>query len=691
MLQSSTLFILIFLTNFLIANDRPAALLEGTGQSRLLYKAVPVFNQHPWKQTIAMTPVKGQPGSYIIIERYGNLWYLSPKGKRHLFFKKTGNLINGIFDKDFPKQPYFYFRFSSQGQNRLRRYEVNLKEMTIIPESEKVILEWKTIGHRGGGMAFGPDGFLYISTGDARKPGDPDNSGQKTDNLRGSILRIDVSDKSKTYKIPQDNPFIESPNTRPEVWSYGLRNPWRFTFKPGTNEIWIGDNGDESWEMVSKATKGSNHGWSVYEGNHFFRPGQKLSGPNPVHSPAIVEHPHQEMRSIIGGPWYKGSKFKELSGHYIYGGFVTGRLWSFSFKDGSPKNVRKIADIGGQIVSFAEDPEGEIFIITLDKGIFKLEKATPKKLKPVPSLLSQTGLFKSTQKHSTAPGLIEYEINLPMFKDGASSRRYIGLPKNSRIRFRPTHRKISLLPDLRSRSTLDKFELPQGSVLVKTYFLGETKVETQISLNDKGEWRFLNYRWHEDQKDAQLVKEEGENTLLKLKGRKEIQWRFMGKNECSSCHTHLSSFAPGLTLSQIKNLDVFKGADLFPKSFQPPPETPALSQPDDETKSLEDRARDYLHVNCAHCHRQAGLGGRANFQLLAWLKTEDLKLINEKPLVGIPGVSPEKVKLISPGKPEHSDIYRRISSPAGRMPLIGTSTIDYQGAELIKKWIKSLK
>ena len=520
---------LCILTISITAGDRPAALLEGTGQSPLPLKAVLVFDQHPRKPTVAMTPVKGRPGSYIVIERYGNLWYQNPQEKRHLFFKIAGNLINGIFDQDFPKKPYFYLRYSSEGQNRLKRYSVDLDKMIVIPETEKIILEWKTIGHRGGDLAFGPDRFLYIATGDARKPGDPDNSGQKTDNFCGSILRIDVSEESKPYSIPKDNPFVGLKNVRPEIWSYGLRNPWRFTFKPGTNEIWIGDNGDENWEMVLRTSKGSNHGWSVYEGNHLFRPGQKLSGPNPVHTPAIVEHPHQEMRSIIGGRWYQGKKFKELNGRYIYGGYVTGKLWSFSFENGSAQDIKKIADVGGQIVSFAEDPQGEIFIITLNQGIYKLEKAPPKKLKPVPERLSQTGLFSSTEDHLPSPSLINYDINLPMFKDGATSKRFIGLPKNQRIRFKATHRKIELLPELRSRSTLDKFELPEGSVLAKTYFMGDTKIETQISLNDNGEWRFLNYRWNENQTDANLVPEGGENATVKLSNGKEIQWRFMGK------------------------------------------------------------------------------------------------------------------------------------------------------------------
>ena len=163
------------------------------------------------------------------------------------------------------------------------------------------------------------------------------------------------------------------------------------------------------------------------------------------------------------------------------------------------------------------------------------------------------------------------------------------------------------------------------------------------------------------------------------------------EGECSSCHTHLSSFAPGLTLSQIKDLNVLKDADYFPKSFRSPPNTPAMSTPGDNKKSLEDRARDYLHVNCAHCHRQAGMGGRATFQLLGWLKSTDLNLINKKPLVGLPGIPADKIRLISPGKPEHSDLYRRMVSPAGRMPLLGTSKVDVEGAELIKKWIESLK
>jgi glucose/arabinose dehydrogenase/mono/diheme cytochrome c family protein len=680
--------------------------LVGTGVDPLPYKAVPAFEQHPWRQPVAMIPVPSATERYLILEHSNQIWLLNADGTRTLFAKIPGRMINATFSPNFAEDRLFYLRYSSKGTNRVHRLKVGTTEpLTADVGTAEVVLEWHTVGHRGGGIDFGPDGYLYIATGDAQKPGDPANTGQKTNDLLGSVLRLDVS--KKPYGVPPDNPFVGMKDVRPEIWSYGLRNPWRTTFRPGTNELWIGDNGNEKWEMVSVASKGSNHGWSMYEGTHLFRPGNSLEGPTLTHTPPVIEHSHHEMRSVIGGVWYQGKLFTELRGHYIYGDHVTGKVWAVDLQDGKPTTPRRLASVGRQIVSFAQTRGGEIMVTTFNGGIYKLERAPQKKLRPVPEKLSQTGLFASVPNHTPAPGLVPYAVNSPVFNDKATTERFIGIPRDKMVRIRYAHRAGNLLPPLRTRAGLDRWEMPDGTLIAQTFSLPDAagkprRVETQISLNDDGEWRFLSYRWQDDQQDAVLVPENGAEA--EIPGVKR-RWRYPSRAECATCHTHLNMFTPGLHLAQLNRtidyaalgggklnqIDAFKKLKFVPGGTAVPKKNFIMPRADDTTASIEDRARAYLHTNCGHCHREAGIGGRAEFQLLNWMKMDLVNATDVKPLVGLPGSS-EKTRLIAPGDPAHSDIYRRIATDQpGRMPLFGTTRVDKEGAQLIHDWIKSLK
>jgi glucose/arabinose dehydrogenase/mono/diheme cytochrome c family protein len=668
--------------------------LDGTRSAPPAYQAVPAFADIAWRQAISMTPVPSAAGSYLVFEQGGSLWVLRPDGSRSLFLKVTGRCMNALFHRDFPRVRSVYLRYSTQGMNRVIRYDLKDDALEADPASASPIIEWRSVGHRGGDLAFGPDGYLYIASGDGQKWGDPHNLAQNTDTLQASILRIDID--HSPYRVPADNPFVGADGVRPEIWAYGMRNPWRFTFRPGTNELWIGDNGDENWEMVHRTTRGVNHGWSRFEGSHMFRPGNPLKGPVQTHTPPIVEHNHREMRSVIGGRWYVGQKFPELREHYVYGCHVTGQLWAFSMTDGSPSKPRQIADIGGQIVSFAEDPAGELFIVTLDRGIFQLERAETSASRAVPTLLSQTGLFADLASHKAAPGLLPYALNLPAYRDHAVAERYIGIPPGPPIHIRHAHRKAELLPPTRSRVGIDRWNLAAGTTLIQTLSREGRRIETQISMNDKGVWRFLSYRWNDTQTDAELVPAAGAETE---------DWRFPSRAECAACHTHVTGFVPGINLAQLNRdfdysplggkpgnqIAMLRDLGYLPKGYRPPAKTLTMHAPDDESASLDDRARAYLHVNCSHCHRETGLGGRADFSLLAWLTNEGTKIINAKPLVGMPGTDPDKARLVVPGHPEHSDVYRRMATDGpGRMPLFGTSTVDKAGAELMRRWIEAM-
>jgi glucose/arabinose dehydrogenase/mono/diheme cytochrome c family protein len=719
------------------ANDSPpkiapwqASLLEGTGQDPLPFEPVLLYGDIIWDEPLDLISVPGIEGEYyLVLEREESIWLLNgATGERKLMielgipdglpYKVVGkrNLLGACYHPDFPNTPELYIRSAvdtvDSGYNWLTRFIINSSDpLKLDPENEELILEWEAIGHRGGDLDFGPDGYLYISSGDGSTPADPYNVGQKTDNLLGSILRIDVSEKDPglDYRIPNDNPWVGVDGIRPEVWAYGLRNPWRMCFRPGTDEIWLGDNGDEDWELVQRIKGGENFGWSTFEGSHPFRPSNPLGGPNRTLTIPVVEQSHQVMRSVIGGIWYQGSQFPELKGHYIYGDYLTQKIWAFSMEGENIIGLRRIGDLGAQLVSFCEDADKELLVLALDKGIFRLQRSPNTNLKPIPQRLSKTGLFKTTADHRVAAGFLPYQVNLPVYWDGAEAERFMAVPEREEIVIQTQPAGLGKKDEAEIRSTvgLDRWRVPSGSVLMQTLSLEGQRVETQISIKDGGEWRYLTYRWNEAQTDATLVPDEGVE-VVELPGRKQ-HWRFPSRTECTSCHTQRGMFALGLTFAQLNRdfeysdygggkmnqLEVLRKLYTYAEDRHIPElETLAvMPTPSDESIDLEDRARAYLHVNCAHCHRETGLGGRASFELLNWLSNERTGLINGRPLIGLPGIPANEARLVTPGKPDHSEVYRRMTSIAiGKMPLLGNhNTIDQEGAELIRKWIESME
>jgi len=245
------------------------------------------------------------------------------------------------------------------------------------PDSEKVIIEWtKPWGnHNGGQLAFGHDGYLYAGTGDGGAGGDPEGNGQRLDRLLAKMLRVDV-DKGDPYEIPKDNPFAQKEGARPEIFAYGVRNPWRFSFDRKTGALWVGDVGQDKWEAIKKVEKGTNQGWSLYEGSHKFnRRGAK--GPDPI-VPPLYDYGREDGASVTGGFVYRGKKIPELEGLYIFGDYVSGHIFALKEKEGGKPDVwRLISTTNKAISSFGEDEDGEILVChhAPERGaIFKIVK-----------------------------------------------------------------------------------------------------------------------------------------------------------------------------------------------------------------------------------------------------------------------------------------------------------------------------
>src|SRR6266446_3892938 len=257
--------------------------------------------------------------------------------------------------------------------DRISRYTVERQPPNRCdPNSELPIIEWRSMGHDGGGIVFGHDGMLYISSGDGTSDSDDWVTGQDLSELNGGILRLDVdhSDGTQPYSVPRDHPFVGLKDARPENWAYGLRNPWRLTIDEKSGQIWVGNNGQDLWETAHLVRRGENYGWSVYEGSHPFYLNRKL-GPTPVVLPTI-EHSHSESRSLTGGVVYHGKELSELDGVYIYGDYSTGKIWGARHDGQRVTWQAELANTAIQITSFVVDHLGQLLIVDHAGAIYRL-------------------------------------------------------------------------------------------------------------------------------------------------------------------------------------------------------------------------------------------------------------------------------------------------------------------------------
>lgn len=608
------------------------------------------------------------------------------------------------FHPDFAKNGYFYLFLTlkkpSPNRTRIARFTVTDREpFRADLDSHFIILEFPSDGHDGGCLRFGPDGYLYIGTGDGGGANDQHSTGQYLGDFLSSILRIDVNGThhAKPYGIPPDNPFLNTPGAKPEVFAYGFRQVWQMTFDRETGDLWVGDVGQDLWEMVYLVEPGGNYGWSIMEGPQPFRP-QRPHGPTPI-LPPIVSHSHDESRSVTGGYVYRGSRLKNLIGAYVYADYRTGKLWGMRY-DGNEATVEELADTALDIAAFGEDHDGELYLLTHEEGrIHRLMDApsTHNTSKKFPRLLSETGLFTSVADHSPAPGVIPYSVNSPLWSDYAHKERFLAIPGDARIQYGDSN-----------------WRLPEGSVLVKTFSLemernnpaSRRRLETRILTVEDRHWRGYTYLWNDAQTDAELL---GKKSLRKTYtirdaaapgGKREQTWHYPSRSDCIVCHN--GSFTligmrneqmnrdhdyGGVVDNQIRTLNHL---GLFDKPLSARyADLRKMPDPRDESQPLELRARSYLHANCANCHRYKG-GGNSDFKLTYKLPLAETDTLNVRPLHGTLGV--DDAKLLMPGDPERSLIYRRMAQLGpGHMPHVGTLELDRFGIELVRRWIESLE
>ncbi len=690
--------------------------LRGTGGPGLPFTNERLFPSFKFGRLSSILPLPNlppdEPERLLLLEVDGVVWSFPNRSDaaapervldlRARYDQRPMQAYSIALHPRFPAVPQAFVLYNlmqpKPAENFLARFTVTLTPggaPVIDPASEQNLLRWPSDGHNGGEIAFGPDGMLYVSTGDRSQPGDRNDLGQRVDLISGGVLRLDIdrTEPGRNYAVPSDNPFVGQPNVRPEIWAYGLRNPWRLAFGPN-GDLWVGDNGDDSWETVQLIRKGANYGWSVFEGTHPFKRNRALGGPTRTVTPPVIELPHSEARSVVGGLVYRGEKFPTLRDHFIFGDYVTGGVWAFHWDGTKPQGYRKIAETRGPIIAFGTDRAGEILMTRNDGQIHRLVGA-PVSATPTaefPRRLSATGVFASTAQLTPAPGVVPYEINAGVWSDGARARRHLAVSGWQNV--------------TTDSANDDRWILPDGSAVTRTLelntSLGPRRVETQLMYREQGKWRFYTYAWNEAQTDAELVAADGESRPVP--GVANRTWRYSARSECTICHTPNTHFTLGLSTAQLNRdadfsplgrrvenqITALTAAGLLkPAPAGAPSEWPKRISPADFTQPLEARARSYLDINCAHCHRANGVGGRPSFQMVESLSLAKTGLINGTPLV--PLLGPE-ARVITPGAPGRSELFHRLTlKEGGRMPLVGSEQTDPEGTELIRQWIAELK
>ena len=287
-------------------------------------------------------------------------------------------LLGLAFHPDFETNGYFYVNYTATSPERtvISRFSVSDDDANIAnPASETVLLTYDQPygNHNGGHIAFGPDGYLYIAAGDGGSAGDPLNNGQDRTTLLGSILRIDVDsqENGKAYGIPDDNPYVgNGEGFREEIFAYGLRNPWRFSFDSETGDLWAGDVGQNALEEIDIIENGRNYGWNIMEGDQCYPEGTSCDTDG-LELP-VFTYPHaNNNRSITGGYVYRGDDLPALTGYYVYADFVSGRIWALDTSDLENPDNKELIDSDFRISSFGVDADNEMYITSFDGNIYR--------------------------------------------------------------------------------------------------------------------------------------------------------------------------------------------------------------------------------------------------------------------------------------------------------------------------------
>lgn len=700
------------------------------------YHSVETFPGLKFDRPLRLTTPPGETERLFVVEQGGKIWVINnfddpttslflDLSERTVAEEESG-LLNLAFHPDYANNGYFFVFYtlnseSPQGtglHDRLARFQVSDEDPNRAdPASETVLINQydRGVWHNAGALAFGPDGYLYLTVGDEGGGSDSlKNSQTITKNFYSGIIRIDVDEKPGNlppnphpasvgnYLVPADNPYVEAtsflghpinPNSvRTEFYAVGLRNAWRFSFDPVTGVLLCNDTGDFTREEVNLIEKGGNYGWAFFEGTHLGP--RRHVGLNPDDFiPPLAEYGREQGNDIAAGLVYRGTATPELSGSFVFSDFWNGYLGRIDFEGPNAGEIEWLMWDQGIADMDVHPRTSEIIMADWFDGTIRTLVGEPEPdFPPLPAKLSETGLFQDLETLTPSPGVVPYDINVTFWSDNALKQRWFALPQPSQF--------------LRKEAD-HELDFPTGMIWVKHFELELTpgdpstrkRLETRVMVQTRFDFPYgVTYRWGNSTTDAELVHPGGLNetfTIQEESGPREQVWRYPSRRECISCHRSNNAGALGFSIVQlncefdygngpVSQLGAMNDAGYFEPKLENIHVLPALARLDDESASLQARARSYLYANCSSCHQ----GGE--IKIASW----DARYSNPLSQIGLVNVKPRRVfgpldvSLIRPGSPEKSVLYERIrQQEVGRMPPIATSVLDHQGMELVRRWI----
>jgi len=623
------------------------------------------------------------------------------------------------------------------GYNRVSRFAV-VNNMVDLASEEVLINQYdREYWHIGMDMQFGSDGFLYIAMGDETPTTccDRADSTQSLDGgLWGGIIRIDV-DKDPTrshpirrqprhpsvdptlkgsawpqsysqgYYIPNDNPFLATDGSvLEEFYSLGLRHSWTMSMDEANDDLWVAD------DLIRK---GDNHQWPFREGT--------LSGPDPfpttvfgLQRPPVWEYSRDVGTSVIGAGVYRGDRFPELVGDYLFSDFTQGNLWSAS-PDGSGYSVKQVGSVSAGwnngISSYLFDSRGQILMartggaLQPDGRIDVLERIVDGETSNnAPELLSTTGAFSDLSSMTAIEGCVSYELNVPFWSDGAEKYRWMCVPNDG------SHNTLS---EQIVFSENGPWIFPTGTVFIKHFQIESVdgdattafNLETRFTVIGEDSAYGLSYRWNEGDTDAFLVRASGETRAYVQQNNNVSEqrvWEYPSRNDCKACHDGPAGAALGLSTRQLNRFHTYQRSGLsanqletldFLNMFSENIDATQLSATaitsvpsDDTSASLELRARSYLDSNCGYCHQPGGVRSQFDARLVTPLEQQG---IVDGALLEEYGIAGEAV--IVPGRIGQSIAHLRLGSlDSLAMPPLSKSVVDTDGVLLLEQWIDSM-
>jgi len=661
-----------------------------------------VFPNLTFNQPVAMLQAPGDDSRWFVLQKGGTLRVFpntaNPTASTFISLTVNANSEGGLLGMAFHpqwatnRQAFLSFTEGSPMVSVVARFTSTDNGVTLNPTRTDIIrVNQPADNHNGGQIAFGSDTFLYFGLGDGGNGGDsPQMTGQDTTDLLGSFLRLDIDTSGAPYEIPPNNPFAGAPmctadhtvsaNNCPEIYAWGFRNPWRWSFDSATGDLWVGDVGQGAREEIDRVQRGGNYGWNCREGLITYN---GCSTPSTNFIDPVHDYDRSLGVSVTGGYVYRGSAIPALVGSYLFSDYGSGIIWRLVPNGSSGFTSEQLLDTSLAIASFGQGNDGELYVVDIvGGGLHKIVPAgggTP--TSPVPTLLSQTGCVSPQNPSQPATGLIPYAPAAPFWSDNATKERWLAIPNGTSI----------------GRAADGDFSFPYGTVLMKHFRLNNQLVETRLFMrHPDGDWAGYTYEWNAQRTDATLV-EGGKTVPIGSQS-----WIFPSGNDCLTCHTSAAGFALGLeavqlnrdftyastgrTANQLRTLDTIT---MFTTPLGDPALQPTMPDPSDTSVPLGQRARAYLHTNCAQCHRPGGVAQNSM----------DLRYSTLLSSMNACGVSPQSgdlglgaaARIIAPGSAANSVLAARMNGrDANAMPPLASNLVDTAGVALIQQWINGL-